>query len=119
MSRSRISGTSWWFNPQQYLLRGIDEVYDKGSDAESKYEHHLRRKKREDFIEQNEQLPHSKYRFTAENQAVTFNLQRVTGTPAWCSWPKRLKKWFIIMFKMRGGVDGVWNLRHTYVLNNA
>lgn len=29
-----------------YLLRRIYEVYNKGSDAESKYEHHLEKKKK-------------------------------------------------------------------------
>lgn len=33
------------FNLFKYLLRGIDEVYDQGSDAESKHEHHLEKKK--------------------------------------------------------------------------
>lgn len=29
---------------EKYLLRGIYEVYNKGSNAESKYEHHLEQK---------------------------------------------------------------------------
>lgn len=29
----------------KYLLRWVYEVYDKGSDAESKYQHHLEEKK--------------------------------------------------------------------------